>query len=35
MRNEIATRQDGFQAYQIAYESGKTVLDALEYNTLT
>lgn len=34
MSNEIATvriqREDGFQAYKIPYESGKTVLDALE-----
>lgn len=34
MSNEIATvrilREDGFQGYQIPYESGKTVLDALE-----
>jgi len=33
--NETATvrilRQDGFHSYEIPYESGKTVLDALEY----
>ena len=35
MSNGVATvripRQKGFQSYQIPYESGKTVLDALEY----